>query len=272
MNLDDITIIITTYKSAKKVKFCLNSIKEKCSVIIIENSKDLNLKKDLENNYKKLRCIIPNENLGYGKANNLGLKEVKTKYALILNPDTTLENDTLEKFLIRAKNLDFAIISPTILENQNNKDLVEVKNVKGFAMFLNLFKFEKINFFDENIFLYFEEIDLCKRILVNKEKIFLDNNIKINHEGAKSVDEIYQDEIEFNRNWHWMWSTFYFHKKYKGFFISLLIVFPYLLTAFLRVFLYLLLFNKRKRKIYSQRISGLINSILGKKSWYRPNI
>ena len=139
-------------------------------------------------------------------------------------------------------------------------------------MFLNLFKFEKINFFDENIFLYFEEIDLCKRILVNKEKIFLDNNIKINHEGAKSVDEIYQDEIEFNRNWHWMWSTFYFHKKYKGFFISLLIVFPYLLTAFLRVFLYLLLFNKRKRKIYSQRISGLINSILGKKSWYRPNI
>ena len=98
MTLDDITIIITTYKSNKKVKLCLDSIQGKCKVIIIENSKDQKLKESVEKNYKNVECIIPFENLGYGKANNLALKKVTTKYSLILNPDTNLSNNALEKF------------------------------------------------------------------------------------------------------------------------------------------------------------------------------
>ena len=56
---------------------------------------------------------------GYGKGNNIGLKEVKTKYALILNPDAELFPDTIKEFLKIAKEKeDFAIIGPGIVEDK----------------------------------------------------------------------------------------------------------------------------------------------------------
>ena len=69
-----------------------------------------------------------------------------------------------------------------------------------------------------------------------------------------------------------MWSSFYFHKKHKGFFIALVLIIPKLISASLKFMLYLLTFDKDKREIYFSRLSGLSNSILGKKSWYRPSI
>ena len=54
----------------------------------------------IESQFNNVNCILSGANLGYGTANNLGLKNVKTKYALILNPDATLEKSTLENFLI----------------------------------------------------------------------------------------------------------------------------------------------------------------------------
>ena len=99
-----------------------------------------------------------------------------------------------------------------------------MKNLKGFAIFINMEKFQD-NFFDENFFLYFEEIDLCKKVKDNNGDIFLAKSIRIQHDSASSVNSG-KFELEKNRNWHWMWSSFYFHKKHKGFFIALLIVIP----------------------------------------------
>ena len=53
-----------------------------------------------------------------------------------------------------------------------NDQIVEVDNIKGFAIFFNMTKF-KNEFFDENYFLYFEEIDLCKKVKNNKGKFSL---------------------------------------------------------------------------------------------------
>ena len=126
------------------------------------------------------------------------------------------------------------------------------------------------NFFDENFFLYFEEIDLCKSIKKKGGKIYLSKNIIINHESASSVkkDEIL--ELEKNRNWHWMWSTFYFNKKHKSFFIAIILIFPKLISALFKTIFYQMILQKDKRDIYFCRMSGILNSVLGKKSWYRP--
>ena len=78
--------------------------------------------------------------------------------------------------------------------------------------------------------------------------------------------------MELSRNWHWMWSTFNYHKKHKGFFISFLIVLPKLSSAVFKVILYVLFLNKEKKEIYYHRYSGLINAIMGKSSWYRPKV
>jgi GT2 family glycosyltransferase len=147
-----------------------------------------------------------------------------------------------------------------------------VKNVKGFAMFLNMSKFQDIGFFDENFFFYFEEIDLCRRLVNSHKKIYLVPSIKINHTGGQSHSEAINKAMELSRNWHWMWSTFNYHKKYKGFVISFLIVFPKLCSAVFKIILYLLLMNREKKEIYYHRYSGLVNAIMGKSSWYRPKV
>ena len=281
MSIEDITVIITSFKSNDKIINCLKSINNQCKVIVVENSNDTKIKQMIERQFNNVNCILSGTNLGYGRANNLGLKNVKTKYALILNPDAILEKSTLENFLILVKqNLDFAIIGPMEQEksesisliDKKNDSLIEVENVKGFAMFLNLEQFEQVGFFDENFFIYFEEIDLCKRLSKLNKKIYLSSEIKINHLGAQSHDDSINKKMELSRNWHWMWSTFYYHRKYKGFIVAFIITFPKLFSAVIKMIIYSLLMKKYKSELYYQRFSGLLNAIMGKKSWYRPKV
>ncbi len=275
MESKDLTIIIVTFKSEKKIASCLKSIPPQIKVIIIENSNNINFKKNIENQFSNSECILMGENKGYAAANNAGLKLVKTRYALVLNPDTILDKNAVKNFLISAKkNDEFWLMGPSNDQkkkiNFDNNGLAEVENLKGFAIFFNISKFKE-KFFDEKYFLYFEEIDLCKSVKKENGKIFLDKSINIIHQGAGSVDNIDEEELEKNRNWHWMWSTFYYHKKYKGFILALILVFPKLLSATIKVLIFFLIFNKKKRNIYFCRLSGLFNSILGNKSWYRPS-
>ena len=281
MSIKDITIVITSFKSDEKIENCLNSIDRQCKVILIENSSDSEFKKNIESNFENVECFLTGNNLGYGTANNIGLKKVKTKYALILNPDATLEDSTLENFFKEANNIsDFAIMGPLFQgQMEKNKKFstttaepILVENVKGFAMFLNLEQIRNVGFFDENFFIYFEEIDLCRRLTKANKKIYLAPKIKINHAGGQSHNKSINREMELSRNWHWMWSTFNYHRKYNGFILSLLIVFPKLFSASLKLVFYGIIKNKEKKEIYLQRFFGLINAIMGKSSWYRPKV
>ena len=281
MSTKDITVVITSFKSGEIIKDCLNSIDRQCQVILVENSNDLEFKKNVEREFSNVECILTGENFGYGKANNIGLKKVKTKYALILNPDATLHISALENFFTTINQVpEFAIMGPYIQEKKDknkkidskNSEPILAKNVKGFAMFLNMSEFQDVGFFDENFFIYFEEMDLCKRLIDFHKKIYLAPNIKIYHVGAQSHIKIIDKQMELSRNWHWMWSTFNYHKKYKGFLISFIIILPKLSSAIIKVLIYSLILNKEKRKIYYQRLSGIVNAMIGKNSWYRPKI
>ena len=79
MTNKDITIIITTFRSEDKIDMCLNSIDREIKVIVVENSNNEAFKNYLQNKYQNVECELTNDNLGYGKANNVGLKKVKTK-------------------------------------------------------------------------------------------------------------------------------------------------------------------------------------------------
>ena len=281
MSIKNITIIIASFKSGEKIKNCLKSIDRQAKVIVVENSSDSEFKTNIEKEFDNVECILSGDNLGYGKANNIGLKKVTTKFALILNPDTTLHSDALNNFLNASEKIPkFAIMGPYIQEkkdiekknNLKNFDPISTINLKGFAMFLNLSEFEDVGFFDENFFFYFEEIDLCKRLIDKGKKIYLVPNIEVNHDGGQSHEKNINKEMELSRNWHWMWSTFRYHKKHRGFIISFLIIFPKLASAIIKVMLYSLIFNKDKKEIYFQRLSGIINAIMGKSSWYRPKV
>ena len=280
MNDQDITVIITSFHSGEKIFNCIESINKDVKIIVIENSNDQELKKKIQSKYKNVDCILSEENLGYGAGNNLGLSKVLTNYALIVNPDVTLEKDTIDNFFLTTNNVkNFGIIAPiskdeiyTNFSVDNDKNLKEVESVKGFAMFLSMNNLKEIKFFDENFFLYFEEIDLCKRIRKNDIKIYIDPSIKVNHLGGTSHNSEINKTMELSRNWHWMWSSFYYHKKHYGYISALLKISPKLLSSLTKFIFYLLIFQKFKSDIYKHRVFGIINSVLLKKSWYRPRI
>ena len=280
MNDQDITVIITSFHSDEKIFNCIESINKDVKIIVVENSNDQELKEKIQSKYKNVDCILSKENLGYGAGNNLGLSKVLTNYALIVNPDVTLENDTIDNFFLTINSIkNFGIIAPiskdeiyTNFSIDNDKNLKEVESVKGFAMFLSMNNLKEIKFFDENFFLYFEEIDLCKRIRKNDIKIYIDPSIKVNHLGGTSHNSEINKTMELSRNWHWMWSSFYYHKKHYGYFNAILKISPKLISSLIKFIFYLLIFQKFKSDIYKHRVFGIINSVLLKKSWYRPRI
>ena len=81
-------------------------------------------------------------------------------------------------------------------------------------------------------------------------------NIKINHLGGRSHGYEEDFEMEKSRNWHWMWSRFYFSKKHYGFIWAFIKTFPSFLNSFIKYSFYLMTFNNKKVEIiphtYSQ--------------------
>ena len=280
MSNQNITVVIASFHSSEKIIECLNSIDQNIKVIVIENSNDKNLKKKIVSDYKNVEVILSESNLGYGCANNLGLLKVKTNYALIINPDVILKKNAIINFFTTIQKIpNFGIIAP-ISKNEKyqnfnlklDNQLKEVENVKGFAMFLNMKSIKEVGFFDANFFIYFEEIDLCKRLRSKNIKIYIDPSIETNHLGGASHNVSLNTQMELSRNWHWMWSSFYFHKKHYGYVSAFLKILPKFFSSVIKFLFYSIMFNTLKKNIYRCRLQGIINSLLLKKSSYRPNI
>ena len=223
----NLTFVIVSFKSEKVIFNCLNSLPKDFKKIVVENSHDEVLKKKLEQNYDNITVIL-SKNVGMGSGNNKGIHNSKTDYVYILNPDVTLNQFTIRNLNNSLKQIDdFYILSP-ISDNKDypnfrnqekdfiSENIISVSEIDGYSMVINKRKFKNQIFFDEKIFMYLENVDLCLRILKEKGKIFLVKNSSISHLGAKGVDNKYFFEVECSRNWHWMWSKFYFNKKHKG--------------------------------------------------------
>tara|TARA_Y100001949_G_scaffold173366_1_gene178824 strand:- start:261 stop:1127 length:867 start_codon:yes stop_codon:yes gene_type:complete len=280
----NLSIVIVTLKSEKVIHDCIKSIDQNIPIIIVENSNNYEFKKNLESQYKNLKCVITEKNLGMGAANNKGIKLVNTDYVYILNPDTTLEKNTLENLFLESKKIpDFSIISPihsdsnfpnwknTLEKDFNKSQPFQVESVDGYSMLLNKKNLKDL-YFDENFFLYLENDDFCLRARKAGGSILIMPNSKINHKGAKAVDPKYEKEIELSRNWHWIWSKFYFNKKHYGFLKAFIEGFPRFFLSIFKYLFFLLTNNKTKKKIYLNRSLGFYNAAIGKSSWYRPNL
>ncbi len=282
----NLSIVIVTLKSEKIIDKCLKSIDKKIPIIVVENSKNKRFKEELERKYPNLKCILSNSNLGMGAGNNIGIKETRTDFVLLLNPDVELESNTLEELYLASEKIkEFSILSP-ISSDENfpnygmfnkkriniTKSPFKVDYVDGFAMLLNKNKFKDQIYFDENFFLYLENDDLCLRVNKESGSIYVIPTSKIHHAGASTVDTKYKNEVELSRNWHWVWSKFYFCKKNFGFLKAIKENLLTYISALIKFLIYMLVNNKFKKRIYFNRASGFYNALIGKSSWYRPNL
>ena len=296
-NLDELTVIILTYNTSKKIILeCLRAIDKKVNILIVENSNSFKNEKDDLAEFSNIKIICTGENLGYGGGNNFGIKHSSTDYVLILNPDTICGKDFFSNIHSVIKEAeDFAIIGCQYLfdkifmpagffdkkkniefvkdfKNNKIKSLAKVEWVTGCSMLLNLKNFEKKEIFDTNFFLYFEEFDLCKSVQKRGKNVFTSNQLKVNHLGFQSSLSENEDEnlIKIKiKDWHYMWSSFYFYKKNYSFSYALIKLSGKFLKSFFKFIFYSITFQKNLKNKYLFRFLGLLNSIIGRSSYFR---
>ena len=295
--MKNLTIVIVTYRTPEKIILdCLQSIDSEIKVLIVENSENFNLKDKILSKFSNVEIFCTGKNLGYGCANNYGISLAKTDYILILNPDVICAKDLFSNISdLILKTQDFSIIGCQYLHddvfmpagffdkkknnefvkdfrNNNVESLSKVEWVTGCSMLLNLKKFKKKEIFDQNFFLYFEEFDLCKSIIEDGKNVYTSSKLKIHHLGFKS--SLGENEIEnLNavniKDWHYMWSSFYFYKKNHSYFYALIKLLGKFFRALFKIIFYSIIFKKYHKNKYLYRFLGLLSSMMGRPSDFR---
>ena len=192
-----ISVVILGYNSAKYLKDCFNSLKQlefnQYNIIYVDNNSQDESVMLVRHYCPQATVIINKENFGFAKGNNIGIKaalKAKADYVFLLNPDTVIDNTCLTKLIQKAD--DNTILQPLLLIFDKKKtdfvnssgnyvnylgisycgdymkkaQEISVKNIPsatGAALFLPKKIIERVGMFDENFFMYHEDLDLCWR-------------------------------------------------------------------------------------------------------------
>ena len=207
---NDVTLIVVCFKSEELIKSNLKELK-KFKTIIVDNSNSketYNLVKDVPS----IEYIKTIKNIGYGRANNLGVKNAKTPYIMIINPDVVIDSDSIgllyEKYL-NYKNV--GIVAPSLYDTNNKRRTngsisrlkknkskkLNVQNlaegdtcydfVVGCSLFMSRDFFNKIGGFDKDFFMYFEDNEICDKIYRNNRYILeIPDSKMVHREGLSS--------------------------------------------------------------------------------------
>ena len=301
-NVNDIpivSIIIVNYNTQKALSDCLNSIYNKeedlfFEVIIVDNGSNDNSVEHLERVFPKVKVIDAKVNLGFGKANNLGVKYSRGKYLFFLNPDTILLNNAvtiLYEFLISNPNVGLCGGNLYKLDNSPNEsyslsypnlkremsfalnrrakkqecfnktgNAKEVAWISGADMMISKELFFRIGMFDENLFMFYEEPDICNRLHYIGLKVFSLPSAKLIHlqgEASSKSDLITVINID---------SQLRYLRKYNLFAFIVLFILRFLKSIF--AFIYFSGKGVRVKQVYwSQNMKAVLFS-LKKQDYY----
>lgn len=214
----DISVIIVNYNGLHFFEKCIESIKEHIrdvsfEIIVVDNDSNDESCSYLKENYPEIKLIECNSNLGFGKANNLGVKNATGKHVLLLNNDTILLQN-INPLLKEIARKEVGVIGIKMLNGNNvytssvgkfpkPLDLLKLSNlndkrkefitgefsevsyevdwVSGSFMLLRREVWDSVNGFDEDFFMYVEDVDLCKRINKTGKKIIFISTINYIH-------------------------------------------------------------------------------------------
>ena len=242
MNIyNDITLIIVCFNSYKLIQKNLFEI-SKFKTIIVDNSKSDEIRSLVEG-VKNIKYIKTKKNLGYGKGNNLGVSESKTPFILILNPDILVESSSIEilyKTYFSYENI--GILAPSLYDNSNNRrsngslsyinrEKISKKNilnnqkaegntcyqfVVGCALLIKKEFFDEIGGFDKDLFMYFEDNDLCDKTIMKKKSIIEIPESKMIHLQGLSAENSFSQNCKLSII-HKI-SEYIYYKKKKNYF------------------------------------------------------
>ena len=275
-----VTAFIVTYQSEAVIEACLEALNSQgVATLVVDNaSKDQTQTIALA---KGAIVLASDTNLGFGVANNLGAEAAETDGLLFINPDAVVQAGAIERFLDAIQAYPEAgRFGPRILEEDGShffqprsllstylKGQVSGKTVprgdccapavSGACMLMRRDFFQKMDGFDPEIFLFFEDDDLCRRIVDQGYPIIYVHEAVISHLRGKSSKP--SVKLAFLMRACQAWSRSYVSRKYQLAYKPASI----LLVNGLKYLLALLTFNPKRRARYGGTCSGTLRAIWG---------
>lgn len=243
----DISIVIINYQSERYLENNLASVYEKifpkagCEIIIINNDRKENLE-PIKNQFPEIEIADQDKNVGFGAAGNLGAKAAQGRFLFFLNPDCEIisqnileiinefdrdekvgiigsrllgESGKVQKWICGKEAGFLDLVRNNLGFPRNRKIWESGKKIKtdwvaGTAMLIEKIFFEELGGFDEKFFMYFEDMDLCRRARAAGKKVVYFPNFKVKHlEGGSFAGKKFQKKLYYD-------SQEYFFKKHRS--------------------------------------------------------
>ncbi len=216
----ELSIIIVNFNTKELLQDCLQSVFKTAKginfeVIVVDNGSSDGSNEIIREKFSQVRFIKNETNLGFAKANNMGIRQAQGNYILLLNSDTIVSENTLKYLLDFAKiNTDVGIVAPKLLNRDGSiqvsvrkpptllgaiqeyifkqpgsfdsyeprgKSFSEVECVIGAAILVPKEVFSKVGLLDERYFMYFEDLEFCRRLRRKGFKIYYLPNTTVIH-------------------------------------------------------------------------------------------
>lgn len=271
---------IITYNIDKKIIDVVNSVINQVEyVVIIDNgsSQDtISILKELGKK-EKVELILNQSNNGIAKALNQGVEFAKSKkleWILTLDHDSICDEHMIENMLkikeLYPKNDIIGVLTPQVFEI-NKQDFISIKTddndiymevndcIQSGAIF-KIELFDKIGYFNEELFIYHVDFDYCQRVLRSGYKIIQCNNTILHHEEGYKIPKKFLGIKTFYNNYsskaiyYITRNTIYMCKNYSIFYVKRII----------KDFVYILAYDNQKVERLSYWKKGLFDGILNK--------
>ena len=271
-----LTIIIVTHNSAAVIHDCLKEISDSpYPIIIVDCDSSDNAIAEIKQKYPNIKIIASEKNLGYGRANNLGATHAESDYLLFLNPDAIIQHQDISlavKMLDTHSQIGVAGVQIKGEEGYagvKDGNLLYKSSILGAVFFVKVALFTQLQGFDEKIFLYGEENDLCSRVEKAgfKNAVILD--AQASHINRGSSPNKWQ--YDYLRGYHSCWSKLYLRQKRKGLYKTSYIILKFMIRSFILLLISLATLDKHKAAWYMGGVSGSINFMLGRKAFDKHN-
>lgn len=241
----DLSVIIVSYRGWEKLSKCLEALESfsntdfSMEVIVVDNNSDDGRIDEFEKKFNKIRFIRSGVNGGYAFGCNLGAGHASGEILMILNPDTIVNEKAVGYMLSQTrKHSEPSIVSCSqaaeggteskaygrfpalslrnLLPAKEKGAVIHPDWVSGSLMMMRKETFTMLGGFDEDFWMYYEDVDLCRRLRDRNGCIYFFNEISIVHRHGGSsrinlrTESITKTEVQKSRH-------LYIHKHFTGF-------------------------------------------------------
>jgi len=252
-----VSVIVLNYNAGELLLNCIESIKKSAyknlEIIVVDNISTDKSQKICKEKYPDIKLIQNDENFGYCEGNNIGIREAKGDYIIILNPDTIVESNWIEELISAYNKFGEGLYQPKHLslnektvymsagnmlnifgfgyarekgnkdENQFNK-IEEISYASGTCLFTSSAVLKKVGLFDPFIFLYHDDLDLGWRASQLGIKSYYVPTSLIYHAESYSLKWNAEKFYWLERNRKYCILTHYSKQTYSKIFPTLLVV------------------------------------------------